>query len=181
MNRKGKKEKRGAASLVTDPESGLLVTKSPAGVKVSSDQVRAALEEQPIEAERAPRRKTSRGKRSVAKPNTPNIHLLKKVRKVMRLINRGQRLSRQIAKELRELRQKAGLSIRQVAERAGVPPSTVRRLEDAEPRWFSLAELLRDIGAKLRAKRDYERLKRRQRRMSAKGTEHFWNEERGDR
>ena len=45
-----------------------------------------------------------------------------------------------IAKAIQERRDKAALLIKEVARRASVPVSTVQRLEDADPRWVSLAQ-----------------------------------------
>jgi hypothetical protein len=65
-----------------------------------------------------------------------------------------------------------------------VPASTVQRLEDADPRWVSLAQLLRVvwvIGARLKIDGYDERLRKRQRKLSRAATKKFWDEERGDR
>ena len=49
----------------------------------------------------------------------------------------------QIARALYDLRERAGLTHEQVAERARVPVSTVHRLEESDPRWVSLRQLVR--------------------------------------
>jgi transcriptional regulator with XRE-family HTH domain len=122
----------------------------------------------------------------MAKPSTTaaDISSLKHERPAMQRMILEERWNLQIAKAVYELREKAGLSIKEVAKRAAMPISTVQRLEDADPRWVSLAQVLRlarVIGARLKIEGDYERLKKRQRKMSRAATKDFWNQERGDR
>jgi transcriptional regulator with XRE-family HTH domain len=53
-----------------------------------------------------------------------------------------------IADQVRRARQAAGLSQRELAERAGMPQSTVARVEGRriDPRWSTAARLLRAAG-----------------------------------
>lgn len=61
----------------------------------------------------------------------------------------------QIARILREARRGAGLTQRQLAERAGVPQSTVARIESGGigPRWSTVEGLLRASGTVLELER----------------------------
>ncbi len=90
----------------------------------------------------------------MAKPSTTaaDIGSLKKVRPAVEKLILQERWNLQLARELYELREKSGLSIRQLALRASVPASTIQRLEDADPRWVTLPQVLRIVhalGAKL--------------------------------
>lgn len=72
---------------------------------------------------------------------------LKNVRPTIRQMIVEKLWDRQLAKAVSELRERLGLSIQQVAKRAQVPVSTIQRLEDADPRWVSLPQLLRIVHA----------------------------------
>lgn len=94
----------------------------------------------------------------MAKPSTTaaDIGSLKKLRPGVQHLMMEERWNLQLAKELYELREKSGLSIRQLALHAHVPASTIQRLEDADPRWVTLPQLLRivhAVGAKLTVSR----------------------------
>lgn len=76
-----------------------------------------------------------------------DILSLKNVRPAIRQMIMEEQWNLQLAKEVYELRATSGLSIRQVAKRSGVPAATIQRLEDADPRWVSLPQLLRVVYA----------------------------------
>ncbi len=94
----------------------------------------------------------------MAKPSTTaaDIGSLKKLRPAVEKLIMEERWNLQLARELYELRQKSGLSIRQLALRTHVKASTIQRLEDADPRWVTLPQVLRIVhalGAKLTVSR----------------------------
>ena len=76
-----------------------------------------------------------------------DILSLKNVRPAIRRMIMEEQWNLQLAKEVYELRARSGLSIQQVAKRSGVPAATIQRLEDADPRWVSLPQMLRVVHA----------------------------------
>lgn len=72
---------------------------------------------------------------------------LKNVRPTIRQMIMEELWDRQLAKTIFDLREKSGLSIQQVAERAHVPVSTIQRLESANPGRVILSQLFRIVHA----------------------------------